>query len=162
MDMKETLFKQSKETRCYIMAAVMFFEGFNQINEMTEIRGKMLLDVLGLSKEDMERLSIPNYSQIVSHLKPISDSEVKHWVITNTYSPVLKSKRADAVRAFRTFCADLRWDVNDIKKTMKLAEELLELKPVPVYDGEKSSSSGCLSVVALIIASTVLCAFAFI
>lgn len=162
MDMKETLCKQSKETRCYIMAAVMFFEGFNQINEMTEIRGEMLLDVLGLSKEDMERLSIPNYSQIVSHLKPISDSEVKHWVITNTYSPVLKSKRADAVRAFRTFCADLRWDVYEIKKTMKLAEELLELKPVSVYDGEKSSSSGCLSVVALIIASTVLCAFAFI
>lgn len=160
--MQEILCKQSKETRCYIMSAVMFFEGFNQVNKMTEVRGDMLLDVLGLTKEDIERFPIPNYSQIVSHLKPISDSEVKHWVITNTYSPVLKSKRADALRAFRTFCADLRWDASEIKKTTKLTEELLELKPVSVYDDVKSSGSGCLSVVALIIVSTVLCAFALI
>jgi len=160
--MKEILNKQSKETRCYIMSAILFFEGFNQLDDMTEFRGKMCLDVLDLTKEDAENFPIPNYSQIISHLKPISNPEVKHWVITNTYSPVLKSRRADAVRAFRTFCADLRWDANEIKKTTKLTEELLELKPVSVYDGEKSSSSGCLSVVALIIASTVLCAFALI
>jgi hypothetical protein len=156
MGMQEILCKQSKETRCYIMSAVMFFEGFNQMNNMTEIRGEMLLDVLGLSKEDMERFPMPNYSQIVSHLKPISDSEVKHWVITNTYSPVLKSKRADALMAFRTFCADLRWDVNEIKKTTELTEELCQLKPVSVYDDVKSTSSGCLSVIALFIVSTAL------
>lgn len=157
--MKETLCKQSKETRCYIMSAILFFEGFNQIDDMTEFRGKMRLDVLGLTKEDIESFPIPNYSQIVSHLKPISDPEVKHWVIINTYSPVLESRRADAVRAFRTFCTDLRWDANEIKEEMELTEDLLEMKPI---DNGMSTSSGCLSVVALIVVSTILCAVAFI
>jgi len=160
--MKEILNKQSKETRCYIMSAILFFEGFNQLDDMTEFRGKMCLDVLDLTKEDAENFPIPNYSQIISHLKPISDPDVKHWVITNTYSPVLKSRRADAVRTFRTFCADLRWDANEIKKAMELTEELCELKPVSIYDGASNANSGCLSVIALIIISTILCAVALI
>ena len=160
--MQKILCQQSKETRCYIMSAVMFFEGFNQINEMTEIRGNMLLDVLGLTKDDIESFPMPNYSQIISHLKPISDPEVKHWVISNTYSPVLKSQKADALRAFRTFCADLRWDVNDIKKTTELTEDLCGLKPVSIYDGVNNTSSGCLSVIALIVVSTTVFAYVFV
>ena len=160
--MKEILSKLNKETRCYIMSAILFFEGFNQIDDMTEFRGKMCLDVLDLTKEDVENFSIPNYSQIVSHLKTISDPEVKHWVITNTYSPVLKSRRVDAVKTFGTFCADLRWDASEIKKTMELTEKLCELKPVSIYDGVNSTNSGCLSVIVLIITVTVLCAFALI
>ena len=161
MEMQEILCKQSKETRCYIMSAVMFFEGFNQINEMTEVRGEMLLDVLGLTKEDIERFPMPDYSQIISHLQPISDPEVRSWVIRNTYSSVLKSKRADALKAFRMFCADLKWDANEIKEKTKSTEELYDMKPID--NGIKSTTgSGCLSVVALIIVSTVLCAFAVI
>ena len=45
----------------------------------------MLLDALGLTKADMEVFPMPEYSQIVEHIKPITDSEVRHWVITNTY-----------------------------------------------------------------------------
>ena len=51
--MKEILGKQSKETRCYIMAAVMVFEGFKPMDAMTEIQGEMLIVVLGLTKADM-------------------------------------------------------------------------------------------------------------
>ncbi len=87
--MKEVLCKQSKETRCYIMSAVMVFEGFNQFDAMTEIGGDMKSEVLGLTKEDMARFSMPTYPQILSHLKSISDSEVRHWIISNTYYPVL-------------------------------------------------------------------------
>lgn len=158
--MKEILCKQSKETRCYIMAAIMFFEGFNQIDEMTDFRGKMLLDVLDLTKEDMERFPIPNYSQIISHLKLISDSEVRHWVIHNTYSPVLKSRRADALRTFRIFCADLRWDINAIKKDIELVEELAGIKPFD--NGVERTGSGCLSIIVLVVVSTMLFVFALI
>lgn len=159
--MKEILCKQSKETRCYIMSAVMFFEGFNQVNKMTEIRGEMLLDVLGLTREDIERFPLPDYSQIVSHLKAVSDPEVRSWVIRNTYSPVLKSKRADALKAFRMFCADVRWDANEIKEKMRSTEELYDMKPID--NGVKSTTnSGCLSIIVLIVISTVLFAFAII
>ena len=81
------------------MAAIMVFEGFKPMDAMTEINGKMLLDVLGLTKADMEGFPMPEYSQIVEHIKPITDSEVRHWVITNTYSPVLRSRRRDALNA---------------------------------------------------------------
>ena len=63
--MKEILGKQSKETRCYIMAAIMVFEGFKPMDAMTEIRGEMLFDVLGLTKADMEGFPMPAYSPIV-------------------------------------------------------------------------------------------------
>ena len=154
------------------MSALMFFEGFKQIDASTEMRGKMSLDVLGLTREDMERFPMPNYPQIVSHLKPISDSEVRHWIIRNTYSPVLKSRRKDALKAFRAFCSDLGWDANEIKETMKLNEEMLDLKPIDegvlssnssVNTGSVSNSgSGCLSVIALVIISTALLAFTLI
>ncbi len=164
--MKEILGKQSKETRCYIMAAILFFEGFEPTNAMTEIQGEMTLDVLGLTKADMESFPMPEYSQIVEHIKPITDSEVRHWIITNTYSPVLKSRRQDAQIAFRNFCSDLKWD--KIKESMELTEELEELKPI---DSESmnmgasprmssatgsNTSSGCFSIIALIIVSTAL------
>lgn len=126
--MKEILGKQSKETRCYIMAAVMVFEGFKPMDAMTEIHGEMLLDVLGLTKADMESFPMPEYSQIVEHIKSITDSEVRHWIITNTYSPVLKSRKQDALNAFRNFCSDLKWD--EIKESMKLTEKLDGLKPI--------------------------------
>ena len=160
--MKETLCKQSKETRCYIMAAVMVFEGYKGIDELTEIDGEMKLNVLGLTKDDIERFPMPkNFAQIVAHLKPISDSEVRHWVICNTYAPVLKSRSRDALRDFRAFCVALGWDAKEIKEEMELTEELFEMKPVD-NGMSASTGSGCLSVVALIIASTVLCAFALI
>ena len=54
MRMKEILGKLSKETRCYIMSALLFFEGFDQIDDFSEYRVKMSLDVLGLSRIDME------------------------------------------------------------------------------------------------------------
>lgn len=126
--MKEILGKQSKETRCYIMAAVMVFEGFKPMDAMTEIHGEMLLDVLGLTKADMESFPMPEYSQVVEHIKSITDSEVRHWIITNTYSPVLKSRKQDALNAFRNFCSDLKWD--EIKESMKLTEKLDGLKPI--------------------------------
>ena len=158
--MKEILSKQSKETRCYIMAAVMVFEGYKGIDELTEIGGEMKLDVLGLTKEDIERFPMPkNFAQIVAHLKPISDSEVRHWVICNTYAPVLKSRRRDALRDFRAFCVALGWDAKEIKEEMELTENLFEMKPI---DNGMSTGSGCLSVVALIIVSTLLCAVALI
>ncbi len=168
--MKEILCKQSKETRCYIMSIVMVFEGYNQINEMTELHGEMLLDVLGLSREEIERFPMPkDFSQIVAHLKPISDPEVRHWIIRNSYSPVLKSRRRDALRDFRTFCSALEWDAKEIKETMELTEELDGLKPIDggglssnfsVNNGSGSNTgSGCLSVIALIIVSTLLCSF---
>ena len=171
-DMKEILGKQNKETRCYIMAAVMFFEGFKQLDDMTEIHGEMLLDVLGLTKTDMDRFPIPDYPQIVSHLKPISDTEVMHWIITNTYSPVLKSRRTDALNAFRNFCSDLEGDTNIIKESMELTEDLEDLKPIDngirsASSGMRSSvststGSGCFSVIAIIIVSTALFAFTII
>ena len=167
--MKEILGKQSKETRCYIMAAVMVFEGFKQLDEMTEIHGEMLLDVLGLTKADVDRFPMPDYPQIVSHLKPISDTEVIHWIITNTYSPVLKSRRKDALTAFRNFCSDLNWDANLIKESTGLTEDIENLKPIDngVRNASSrvssnvgtSTSSGCLSVIAIIIVTTALFAF---
>lgn len=148
------------------MSIVMVFEGYNQINEMTELHGEMLLDVLDLSKEEIERFPMPkDFSQIVAHLKPISDPEVRHWIIRNSYSPVLKSRRRDALRDFRTFCSALEWDAKEIKKTMELTEELDGLKPIDggvmsVNNGSGSNTgSGCLSVIALVIVSTLLCSF---
>lgn len=159
MDMKEILCKQSKETRCYIMAAVLVFEGYKGVDDMTEIDGKMKLDVLGLSREDIESFPMPkSFAQIVAHLRPISDSEVRHWVICNTYVPVLKSRRIDALRDYRKFCAALGWDAKEIKEEMELTEDLFEIKPID--NDIKSSGSGCLSLIAMIIASTALLVFA--
>ncbi len=163
--MKETLSKQSKETRCYIMSAILVFQGFNKIDAMTEIKGEMTLDVLGLTKEDIKSFPVPDYSQIVSHLRPISDPEVRHWVITNTYSPVLKSRKVEAQNAFYNFCSDLGWDSKEIKETMELTEELDGLKPIKPsggagnnggYTPPKNSNSGCASMIALIIISSLL------
>lgn len=170
MDMKEILCKQSKETRCYIMTAVMVFEGYKGIDELTEIDGEMKLNVLGLTKEEIESFPMPkNFAQIVAHLKPISDSEVRHWVICNTYAPVLKSGRSDALRDFRAFCVALGWDAKEIKEEMELTEDLFDIKPIDSgmstsasANTNTSTSSGCLSIVALIIVITVLCSFAFI
>ena len=171
--MKEILCKLSKETRCYIMAAKMFFEGFDEIDYMTEISGEMSLDVLGLTKDDMERFPVPDYSQLVSHLSPITDPEVRHWIITNTYSPVLKCQRADALRTFRKFCSDLRWDSNEVKESLELTEELDGIKPIRIDNNSlgnvqrstgsttNGSGSGCIYVFALIIVSTLLCSYLF-
>ncbi len=171
-DIKVILGKQSKETRCYIMATVMFFDGFKQSDDMTEIHGEMLLDVLGLTKVDIESFPMPDYPQIVSHLKQISDSNVQDWIITNTYSPVLKSRRKDALNVFRMFCSDLGWDSNRIKESMELTENMIEMKPIDNREMRSGSSigtstntitgSGCLSVIVLIIASTTLFAFTLI
>ena len=159
--MKKILCKQSKETRCYIMSAVMNFEGFKQPDDMTKIRGEMLLDVLGLTKADMDSFSMPSYSQIVTHLKSISDSEVKHWIITNTYSPVLKSRRKDALNAFKKFCSDLGWGA-EVKESMELTEELEGLKPIDYSYKNRETGSGCFSVIILIFVSTALFAFSII
>lgn len=166
MDMKEILCKESKETRCFIMAAVMVFEGYNGIDETTEVHGKMTLDLLGLTKEEIERFPMPkNFAQIVAHLRPISDSEVRHWVICNTYAPVLKSRRRDALRDFRSFCAALGWDAKEIKEEMELTEEIFDIKPID--DGMSSGigtrpGSGCLSVITLVIVSITFLAFSLL
>jgi len=159
--MKEVLCKQSKETRCYIMAAVMVFEGYKGIDDMTEIEGEMKLNVLGLSKEEIERFPMPkNFSQVVAHLKPISDPEVRHWVICNTYAPVLQSKRRDALRDFRSFCSALGWNAAEIKEEMELTEELFDIKPIDNGTSANSRScSGCLSIIVLVIICTALVAF---
>ena len=167
--MKRILDRQRKETRCYIMAALIFFEGFKQLDDMTEIRGEMLLDILGLTKSDMDSFPMPDYSQIVSHLRPITDTEVMHWIITNTYSPVLRSRRTDALNAFRNFCSDLKWDKTIIDESIELTENLEGMKPTDSgisssargLNSNKSTStgSGCLSVIAIIFASTALFAF---
>lgn len=153
MRMKEILGKLSKETRCYIMSALLFFEGFDQIDDFSEYRVKMSLDVLGLSRIDMECFQMPDYSQIVTQLKGISDSEVQDWIITNTYSPVLRSRRIDALKAFGVFCFDLKWDINEIKETMKVTEDLCELKPIDNVEKYMrvgvNSGSGCLTGVIL-------------
>ena len=160
--MKEILCKQSKETRCYIMAAIMVFEGYKGVDSMTEIYGKMKLDTLGLSREEIEKFPMPkNFAQIVAHLRPITDSEVRHWVICNTYAPVLQSRRRDALEDFRLFCTALGWDMKEIKEEMELTEELFEIKPID-YCVKSSTGSGCLSAVALIIVSTMLFVFALL
>lgn len=161
--MKEVLCKLNKETRCYIMSAIMVFEGYNQLDDMTGVVVEMKSDVLGLTKEDIAKFPMPTYPQIVSCLKPILDSEVRHWIIMNTYHPVLKCRRADALRAFRAFCSDLGWD--DIKDSVNLAEELFDLKPIDndaksTYTKSPShidtTGPGCLSGIVLIIVSTLL------
>lgn len=167
MEMRDILCRQSKETRCHIMAATMFFEGFNPKDAMTEINGELCLDVLGLTKEDMQGFPMPDYPQIVSHLKQISDPNVRHWVITNTYAHVLKSRKAEAMNAFKNFCTDLEWDSNEIKESMESTEVLYELKPIESESSSTDSAgnasggtgTGCLFVVALFIISTLLCSF---
>ena len=140
------------------MASIMVFEGFKQLDAMSEIHGEMLLDVLGLSKADMDSFPIPEYSQIVKHIRPITDSEVRHWIITNTYSPVLRSRRKDAQNAFRNFCSDLGW--SEIRESMELTEELEGLKPLDngkmSSGGGSNTSSGCLSVIVLFTAGAAL------
>ena len=141
------------------MAAVMVFEGYKEIDELTEILGQLALDTLGLSREELEQFPMPTYSQLIAHLRPITNHEIRDWVITNTYSPVLKSRRKDALDDFKRFCLDLNWDVKEIKDTMELVEELGRLKPI---DNGVSSNSGCLSVLILALVCTVLFAFTII
>lgn len=128
--MKDVLCKESKELRCYILSAILFFEGFRQMDDMTSIHGKMILDVLGLTQDEVERFPTPKYSQILLHLRPISNQEVRQWIIDAVYAPVLKSRRIDAQKAFESFCYDLKWDINEIKDCMKTTEDLFELKPI--------------------------------
>lgn len=156
--MRDSFCELSKETKCYIMAAIMVFEGYKGIDEFTEISGQLSLDVLGLSREELEQFPMPTYPQILAHLMPISDPEIRDWVITNTYSPVLKSRRKDALNDFKRFCLDLNWDVKQIKETMELVEEIENLKPID----NGASSSGCFSVLALALVCTALLAFAII
>ena len=167
MEMQDILCRQSKETRCYIMAATLFFDRFNPTDAMAEINEELCLDVLGLTKEDMQSFPMSDYPQIASHLEHISDPNVRHWVITNTYAPVLKSGKAEAMNAFKKFCSDLGWDSNEIKESMESTEVLYELKPTE--SGSRSTGSagnasggtdsGCLFVVALILLSSLLCSF---
>lgn len=147
--MKEVLCKESKELRCYILSAVLFFEGFKQMDDMTEIHGKMILDVLGLTQDEVERFPVPKYSQILLHLRPISNPEVRQWIIGAVYAPVLKSRRTDAQKAFESFCFDLKWDISEIKDSMKSIENLFELKPInsstnTSYSRKTTNNVGCL------------------
>ena len=139
----------------------MVFEGFNQIDSMTEIRGEMNLDALGLSKIDIVSFQMPDYSRVVSNLKSITDPEVRHYIISNTYLPVLRSHRKDAFRAFRQFCSDLGWDTKEIKESMEITESISDLKPINDVPNV-SSKAGCLTVVAFVIVSTTLLAFTVI
>lgn len=159
--MNEQLSNLDKETRCYIMSAIMVFEGFNQIDSMTEIRGEMNLDALGLSKEDIVNFQMPEYSQVVSQLRNITDSEVRHYIISNTYLPVLRSQNKDAFRAFRQFCSDLGWDSKEVKESMDITESISDLKPIKDIPNN-SSKAGCLTVVVFVIVSTTLLAFTVI
>ncbi len=161
MEMKEILSKQSKETRCYIMAAVLVFEGYKGVDELTEVEGEMKLDVLSLTKEEMEKFPMPkDFSQIVAHLRPISDTDVRHWVITNTYSPVLQSQRKDALRDFRAFCVALGWNPKEIKEDMELLEDLLEIKPISSTEGVRAvSKSGCFPIIAMFVVFAMLLSF---
>lgn len=151
--MKRILSKLSKETRCYILSALMFFDGFEELDYTTEIIGEMHLDVLDLTKSDVENFAIPSYAQIVAHIKSISDYELRDWIITNTYSPVLKSRRNDALQTFFKFCSDLGWDANEIKDTMKTTEELWDLKPMNYnlrnVPANNDATSGCFSTIAI-------------
>lgn len=155
--MKERLSKLNKETRCFIMSAILFFKGFNQVDQMAEIDLKMDLNTLGLSKEDIVNFPMPDYSQIVSNLKNISDPEVRHFILSNTYLPVLRSQKTDAFKAFKIFCSDLRWSSKEIRESMELTEQISDLKPINNYTN--NSRPGCLSVVVLVIISTTLLAF---
>lgn len=151
--MKRILSKLSKETRSYILSALIYFDGFEELDDMTEFRGEMLLDVLNLTKSDVENFPMPNYTQIVAHIKNISDYEVRDWIITNAYSPVLKSRRNDALQTFFKFCSDLGWDTNEIKATMRTTEELWDLKPMNYnirnVPANNDATSGCFSTIAL-------------
>ena len=151
--MKRILSKLSKETRCYILSALMIFDGFEELDYTTEIRGEMHLDILHLTKSDVENFAIPSYAQIVAHIKSISDHELRDWIITNTYSPVLKSRRNDALQTFLKFCSDLGWDAKEIKDTMKTTEELWDLKPMNYnfrnVPANNDATSGCFSTIAI-------------
>lgn len=89
----------------------------------------------------------------MAHIKSISDYELRDWIITNTYSPVLKSRRNDAFQTFLKFCSDLGWDANEIKDTMKTTEELWDLKPMNYnfrnVPANNDATSGCFSTIAL-------------
>ena len=47
------------------MSALMIFDGFEELDYTTEIRGEMHLDILDLTKSDVENFAIPSYAQIV-------------------------------------------------------------------------------------------------
>ena len=124
------LCKQSKETRCYIISALMLFDGYHQIDEMINEGGQLYLDALGLTIEDVRKYPMPDYAQIVSHLKPISDSVVRNWVIMHTYASVLNFATFESLNMFEKFCLDLKWDPDEIEECMDFSEELSRIPPL--------------------------------
>ncbi len=84
----------------------------------------LLCSVMDLSEEEIKKFNIPDYDSLISHIKNNSDDDIKHWIITNTYKYVLKSRRSDAEPAFKAFVNDLKWDKNMIKESMALCKEL--------------------------------------
>lgn len=128
--MKEIFINQDKETRCYIMAAIFFFEGYRGVYNGIEILIEGYAERLGLSYTDMENFPKPDYDTLVTNISKITDKDIQHFVIRCTYLSVLESKRNDALHHFKMFCLDLKWDVQYIEEIMRLTEELLETKPV--------------------------------
>lgn len=128
--MKEIFINQDKETRCYIMAAIFFFQGYSEVDDYSVWRGDQNLDMLGLSKRDMEIFPIPNYNKLLTNLRNISDKEIQSFIVGRTYREVLVSGRKDALQHFQVFCIDLKWNIRDIEESMQVTEELYEIKPV--------------------------------
>ena len=73
---------------------------------------------------------MPDYAQIVSHLKPISDSVVRNWVIMHTYASVLNFATFESLNMFEKFCLDLKWDPDEIEECMDFSEELSRIPPL--------------------------------
>ena len=128
--MKEIFINQDKETRCYIMAAIFFFKGYSEVDDYSVWRGEQNLDMLGLSKRDMDIFPIPNYNKLVTNLRNISDKDIQDYIISNTYDEVLLSKNREALQLFIVFCLDLKYNLKDVEESMQLMEELREIKPV--------------------------------
>lgn len=148
--MKEIFINQDKETRCYIMAAIFFFEGYRGVYNGMEIVIEGYAERLGLSYTDMENFPKPDYDTLVANLSKIKDRDIQHFVIRCTYLSVLSAKRKDALQHFRMFCSDLSWDMEYIKEIMKITEEVSGLKPISDteipknYIPENNSNNGCL------------------
>ena len=121
--MQEKFQALTKEERLYIVAAVFFFAGFAPTS-LSSSEMWLLCSVMDLSEEEIKKFNIPDYDSLISHIKNNSDDDIKHWIITNTYKYVLKSRRSDAEPAFKAFVNDLKWDKNMIKESMALCKEL--------------------------------------
>lgn len=112
-----------KEERLYIMASVLFFNGFAPA-PMSSGEMWMTRDVLSLTEEEIKNFPIPDYETLISHVKSIKNEEMQDWIITNTYKYILRSRRNDAEPIFKLFTEDLGWDKNLIRATIELAREL--------------------------------------